>query len=74
MDDDEKKANAKESVEPTVHSFKIDVAFGLPRESANKLAATLYEDIMDDVSAVIAKKVKSIVEGIEDAIRKCGAK
>lgn len=67
------KASAKESAKATVHQMNIEVAFGLPSESANRLAASIYEDIMNDIATVVAKKAKSIVEGIEDAVRKFGA-
>lgn len=65
------KANAKESAKATVHRMNIEVAFGLPRESANRLAASIYEDIMNDIAPVIAEKAKYIVKGIEESFKEC---
>lgn len=68
------KGNAKGSAKATVHSMEIKVAFGLQSESANRLAAAFYKSIINGIAVEVAKEVKSLIEGREDAVRVCGVK
>lgn len=58
MEDKKKKDGGKKA---TKHSMTIDVAFGLPDEVSNRVAARLYENIMNKVAVDVANEVEDFI-------------
>lgn len=70
---DKKTKNEDGGKKATKHSMTIDVAFGLPDEDSNRIAAKLYENIMNRVAVDVAKEVKDFILAMLIALELRGA-
>lgn len=66
MEDEKKKEDGGKKA--TKHSMAVEVAFGLPDEASNRLAAKLYENIMNKVAVDVAKEVKDFIFSMKIAL------